>query len=58
MKRQEKAKPTFVSLTCEQLQLLRALKQAPYNVTAISTRRHRGISNGLPPRNRICQEHE
>jgi hypothetical protein len=47
MKRQKKAKPTFVSLICGQLQLLRALKQAQCNVTAIP-RRHRGISNRLP----------
>jgi hypothetical protein len=55
MKRQEKTKPTFVALTCDQLQLLRAFTQAQYNVTDISTCNHRGISNRLPLRNRICQ---
>ena len=38
LKRQEKAKPTIVALTCGQLQLLRALKQAQYNVTDIVLR--------------------
>ena len=41
-----------------QIQLLRALKQAQCYVTDIATCSHRGISNRLPLRNRICQEHE
>jgi len=58
MKRRKKAKPTFMALICGQLQLLGALKQGQYNVTHISTCSHRAISNRLPLRNRICQEHE
>jgi hypothetical protein len=38
MKREEKAKPTFVALICGQLRLLGALKQAQYNVTEIYIR--------------------
>jgi len=58
MKRQENAKPTFMALICGQLQLLGALKQAQYSVIDIATCSHRAISNRLPLRNRICQEHE